>query len=207
MPLPAIIDTAREHLFDDRDALAKAELPAATIAHIIRLRDVYTYWLQFPTKKDREIVAELKRRGNIGDTQARTDLRLIKVLLGDLQKCTKDYHRYRFIEMITRTYNRASDAGDISSMVKAAAMYAKYTQLDKEDDRDARYDLIQPQKFVFTDDPRVIGIEPLPDFREKIRKKKDQYWTEQTEEVEFEEIDFDQDELFRPKNAPELPEL
>ncbi len=207
MPLPSIIDTAREHLFDDREKLERSGLPAATVAHIVRLRDVYTYWLQFPSKKEREIVAELKRRGGIGDTQARSDLRLIKTLLGDLQQATKNYHRYRFNVMVMRAYDRAADSGNISDMVKAAAMYAKYNQLDKEDDRDARYDLIQPQRFVFTDDPRVIGIEPLPDFREKIRKKKEQYWTEQTEYVDFEEIDFNQDELFRPPQSDDLPKL
>ena len=53
----------------------------------------------------------------------------------------------------------------------------------------------------------MIGIEPLPGFREKIKEVKSRYWTDQTDYVEFEEIDFNEDELFRPADAPDLPEL
>ena len=207
MPLPAIIDVAREHLFDDADKLRRDGVPQATIDHIVRLRDVYSYWLQFPDKRDRDIVAELKRRGGIGDTQARSDLRLVKTLIGDLQQSTKNYHRYRVVEMLRRAYDKAAAVGDARSMVAAADKIGKYTNLDKEDDHDMRYDLIKPQSFRFTDDPSVIGIEPLPGFREKIKEVKSRYWTDQTDYVEFEEIDFNEDELFRPADAQDLPEL
>ena len=89
MPLPAIIDIAHQHLFSDRDKMQTAGLPAATIRHLERLRDIYNYWLAFPTKRDRDIVAELRSRYGIGDTVAREDLRMIKTLLGDLQTVTK----------------------------------------------------------------------------------------------------------------------
>lgn len=132
-------------------------------------------------------------------SQAYEDLRIIKSLLGEFQRTTKDYHRYRFLEMIRSAYDKAAEKGDARSMAAAAAQYAKYTQLDKDDDRDKGYDRIVPQKFTFTDDPEVIGIKRLPDHREKIRKTKEQYWSEDIMDIDFEIVDNDPDELFKPK--------
>ncbi len=44
------------------------------------------------------------RRGNIQRSAAYEDLRLIKQLLGDLNKVSKDYARYRFLQMVERAY-------------------------------------------------------------------------------------------------------
>lgn len=199
MPLPAIMDIAQRHLFDDRDKMLAQGIPVPTIEHVIRLRDVYNFWLTFPSKKDREIRQELMKRGGISMSQAYEDIRIIKSLLGEFQRTTKDYHRYRFLEMIRSAYDKAAEKGDARSMAAAAAQYAKYTQLDKDDDRDKGYDRIVPQKFTFTDDPEVIGIKRLPDHREKIRKTKEQYWSEDITDIDFEIVDNDPDELFKPK--------
>ena len=142
MPLPAINDVAMRHLFTSTDEMTKVGIPVATQQHIIRLRDMYNHWLAFPKKKDREIVAELKHRYKLQNTQAYDDLRIIKNLLGNLQEASKQYHRYRFLEMITESYDMARTLKNTRSMVAAADKYAKYMQLDKEDEHDARYDLI-----------------------------------------------------------------
>lgn len=199
MPLPAILETAEKHLFTDRDKMIAGGVPAPTADHIIRLRDVYNYWLQFPTRRDREIVARLMEVGGVARSQAYEDLKLVKALLGNFQKTTRDYHRYRFTEMIRRAYEKAEAAGDARSMVAAADKYAKYMQLDKEEEREDYYALVQKQVFKFTDDPTVIGIKPVPNIREKIKAKKEQYWSEDVQEVSFEEVDFDADEIFKPR--------
>lgn len=129
MPLPSIADAAQQYLFTDRDKMIRSGVPEATINHIIRIRDVYSYWLQFPQKKDREIVGELMRRGNIQRSAAYEDLRLIKQLLGDLNKVSKDYARYRFLQMVERAYEVAENSGDARSMVAAADKLGKYMGL------------------------------------------------------------------------------
>lgn len=200
MALPAIIDIAHTHLFSDRDKMAAAGLPDVTIRHLERLRDMYNFWVSFPSKRDRDIVAELRQRYGVCDTVAREDLRLIKVLLGDMQKTTKDYHRYRFIMMNTRAYEMAEKVRNTRDMVAAAAQYAKYMQLDKEDDRANVIDKIVPVVLSFTDDPSVIGIKRMPDFREKIKAMKEKYWTEATEEVDYEDVEAGRiDDLFTPR--------
>ena len=182
--------------------MVAAGVPETTMAHLLRLRDVYNYWLSFPSKRDRDIVALIKQRYSLGDSQARTDLKLVKVLLGNLEQTTKQYHRYRFTQMVTRAYEKAEQMNDARSMVAAAAQYAKYQQLDKEDERANVIDTIVPMRLAFTDDPEVIGIARVPNAREKVRKVKEQYWTDDTVDVDFEDIDAQVDEIFKaPTNG------
>lgn len=199
MPLPSIADAAQQYLFTDRDKMIRSGVPEATINHIIRIRDVYSYWLQFPQKKDREIVAELMRRGNIQRSAAYEDLRLIKQLLGDLNKVSKDYARYRFLQMVERAYEVAENSGDARSMVAAADKLGKYMGLAEADEVDKGYDKIPVQIFAVTDNPEVIGLKRLPNARDQIKAMKQKYWNEEIVDVEAEEVDYDIDSIFHPK--------
>lgn len=199
MPLPSIADAAQQYLFTDRDKMIRSGVPEATINHIIRIRDVYSYWLQFPQKKDREIVYELMRRGNIQRSAAYEDLRLIKQLLGDLNKVSKDYARYRFLQMVERAYEVAENSGDARSMVAAADKLGKYMGLAEADEVDKGYDKIPVQIFAVTDNPEVIGLKRLPNARDQIKAMKQKYWNEEIVDVEAEEVDYDIDSIFHPK--------
>lgn len=199
MPLPSIADAAQQYLFTDRDKMIRSGVPEATINHIIRIRDVYSYWLQFPQKKDREIVSELMRRGNIQRSAAYEDLRLIKQLLGDLNKVSKDYARYRFLQMVERAYEVAENSGDARSMVAAADKLGKYMGLAEADEVDKGYDKIPVQIFAVTDNPEVIGLKRLPNARDRIKAMKQKYWNEEIVDVEAEEVDYDIDSIFHPK--------
>lgn len=199
MPLPSIADAAQQYLFTDRDKMIRSGVPEATINHIIRIRDVYSYWLQFPQKKDREIVAELMRRGNIQRSAAYEDLRLIKQLLGDLNKVSKDYARYRFLQMVERAYEVAESSGDARSMVAAADKLGKYMGLAEADEVDKGYDKIPVQIFAVTDNPEVIGLKRLPNARDLIKAMKQKYWNEEIVDVEAEAVDYDIDSIFHPK--------
>ena len=199
MPLPSIADAAQQYLFADRDKMIRSGVPEATINHIIRIRDVYSYWLQFPKKKDREIVGELMRRGNIQRSAAYEDLRLIKQLLGDLNKVSKDYARYRFLQMVERAYEVAENSGDARSMVAAADKLGKYMGLAEADEVDKGYDKIPVQIFAVTDNPEVIGLKRLPNARDQIKAMKQKYWNEEIVDVEAEEVDYDIDSIFHPK--------
>ena len=198
MPLPAIIDTARDHLFADVQDMQRAGLPLATQEHIFRLRDLYNFWLQHPRIKDKEIILKLQQDYKLGKSQAYSDLSILKLLLGEFQKTSKDYHRYRFIEMINEAYEVARVNKDAKAMATAADKYAKYTQLDKEDEINFDYDKIAVQAFVPTDDPSVAGFKPVPNLREVIRNtiKKYEKECEYIEFVEVEEADFNPDNIF-----------
>ena len=208
MPLPAIIDTARDHLFADVTDMQRAGLPLATQEHIFRLRDLYNYWLQHPRIKDKEIILKLQQDYKLGKSQAYSDLSILKLLLGEFQKTSKDYHRYRFIEMINEAYEVARVNKDAKAMATAADKYAKYTQLDKEDEINFDYDKIAVQAFVPTDDPSVAGFKPVPNLREVIRNtiKKYEKECEYIKFVEVEEADFNPDNIFKVPDGTNISE-
>ena len=191
-----IYDVVSQHLFSSVDEMTVARIPEVTQKRLIRLRAIYNFWLQFPRKTDLEIVEKLQHDFGIARTQAYEDVRVIKAALGEMNKTTKDFHRYKFLQMIDRTFAMAERNKDARAMAAAANHYGKYTQLDKEDAHDKGYSLIVPQNFEPTDDPSVIGIKPIPNIREKIRKKLAQYRTEDIEDVEFEEADYKEDYVF-----------
>ena len=107
MPVPATIEVCEKYLFADVNEMAADGIPELIQQRLIRLRDMYNYWLQFPRKKDLEIVQELEYRYKISKSSAYDDVRIIKRLLGDLAKTTKDYHRYKFCQMIDETFEMA----------------------------------------------------------------------------------------------------
>lgn len=207
MPLPSIVDTARDHLFADTRDMDLAGLPATTQEHLIRLRDLYNFWLCHPRTKDKEIVIKLQQDYKIGKSQAYADLSVLKALLGEFQKTSKDYHRYRFIEMINEAFEVARINKDAKAMAAAADKYAKYTQLDKEDEVNLAYDQIVVQTFVPTDDPSVAGFKPIPNLREVIRKKIAHYAQdyEYIKEIEPEEEDMNLDKIFHPDVTKSIP--
>ena len=154
MSEPAI-EVAKVHLFDSVEQMTQAGLPVLMQERLLRLREVYTYWLQFPLTRDRDIAQRIMRDHGVGRTQAYQDIRIIKAVLGEMHKTTKEYHRFKFLQMIEEAYNMAKVNKDAKSMVAAADKYGKYTQLDKEDLIDRGFDKIIPQPMKPTDDPSV----------------------------------------------------
>ena len=61
------------------------------------------------------------------------------------------------------------------------------------------------QPFTATSDPRVLGIKPIPNIDEKIAAMLRKYRQESMDidDVEFEECDLEEDELFNPKPSQE----
>lgn len=196
MSMQNINDVVSQHLFSSVDEMTIARIPEMQQKRLIRLRSVYNFWLQFPQKTDLDIAEKLQHDFGIARTQAYEDVRVIKAALGEMNKTTKDFHRYKFLQMIERTFAMAERNKDARAMAAAANHYGKYTQLDKEDAHDKGYSLIVPQNFEPTDDPSVIGIKPIPNIREKIRKKLAQYNVEDIEDIEFEEADYKEDDVF-----------
>lgn len=199
MHQPPILEAAREYLFTSVPDMVKVGLPEATRNRLLRLRDIYNYWLQFPNTKDRELALYIKTKYELQPSQTYADIRVVKALIGGMQKASKEYHRWRFIEMCSQAYEMARVNRDAKAMVAAADKYAKYTQLDKEDLVDRGFDKIMIQPFKPTDDPSVAGFKPIPNIRERIQKKIASYWSEEVEDVEIENVEYNEDDIFRPK--------
>lgn len=189
MAIPKTIDVCREHLFTDKSELIRLAIPEIIIDRLLRIRDVYNKWLATPSYKDGDIVALLIQTYDVSRSTAYADVKIIKTLLGDMNRSTRDYHRWQFNEQIREAMELARNKGDLKSLVQALDKYAKYNKLDQEDVREIPWDEIIPQPFTPTSDPTVIGIKPIPNIQERIAEKKRQYWNEDMEDVEAEEID------------------
>ena len=72
--------------------------------------------------------------------------------------------------MIMETYQMAKKRKDTKTMEKAATSYAKFNRIDIEDEQSVPYHMIVVQPFFPTTDPRVVGITPVPNIDERIRK-------------------------------------
>ena len=194
--LPAI-DVCRLDLFTAEDEL-REKYTEPIVARVLRIRDEYNWFLSNPDAKDRQFVEAALSRYGINRSQAFSDLAIIKALLPQLAQASRDFHRYRFNEMILETYQMAKKRKDTKTMEKAASSYAKYNRVDLEDEQAVPNDLIVVQPFTATDDPTVLGIKPIPRLQERIQELLHKYQAENIdiEDIEYEEADLEEQSLF-----------
>ena len=197
MPLPSIIDIAREDLYTSREDLLE-KYAISQVEHLLRLREMVTWVIANPDAKDRQFVDEVKQRFGVSHVTAYADLKIIKSVLPNLAENTREYHRWRFNEMILETYQMAKKRKDTKTMEKAASSYAKYNRIDVEDETAVPYHMIVVQPFFPTTDPRVVGINPVPNIDDRIRKLTKELADSHpdTLNVEYEEADLPIEEIF-----------
>lgn len=200
MPRQPILEICSKDLFTAEDELFE-KYNAEQAQRVLRLRDMYNYYISNPDTKDRQFVDTAMSRHGIMKSQAYADLSIIKSLLPLLSSASRDFHRFRFNEMILETYQMAKARKDTKTMEKAASSYAKFNRVDLEDEQALPYDLIVVQPFTATSDPRVLGIKPIPNVEEKIAAMLKKYRQESMDidDVDYEEVDLEEEELFNPK--------
>ena len=196
MAKPQTLELCRVHLFDDVDKLRNVSLSQQAIERILRLRAAFNLWNKYPLKKEAEIRDFIMKQGGVERTAAYEDIQILKILLGDFQETSKEFHRFRFNHMIDKAYEMAERKQDARGMATAAGHYARYNKIDQEDVLKIPYEDIVPQVFEPTSDPTVIGIKPIPNIREKIAGMKKKYMTDIAEDITFEETDFNEEEFF-----------
>ena len=193
------LEVCRVDLFTAREELEQ-RYPLVIVAAVLRIREEYNWFLSNPDAKDRQFVEASVSRHGISKMQAYNDLAVVKALLLHLAQASRDFHRYRFNEMILETYQMAKKRKDTKTMEKASSSYAKYNRVDLEDEQAVPYDLIVVQPFTATDDPSILGIKPIPNIQERIDALLKKYQAENIdiEDIEFEEADLEENVLFPP---------
>jgi hypothetical protein len=191
------IEVCRADLFT-KEVELRARYPQTIVDKVLRVREMYNWFISNPDGTDREFVAEVMQRHNIAKGTAYSDLQVVKSLMPMLATASRDFHRWRANEMCIATYKMAEKRKDTKTMEKAVATYAKINRVDMEDEQTLPYDKIVIQPFTATNDPRVLGIEPIPNIQEKISAMIQKYRAEtlDIEDVQFEEVDLELDTLF-----------
>ena len=167
---------------------------------VLRVREEYNWFISNPDAKDRQFIENAVSRFGISKVLAYSDLAIVKAMLPHLSQASRDFHRYRYNEMILETFQMAKKRKDTKTMEKAASSYAKFNRVDLEDEQAVPYDLIVVQPFTATDDPSVLGIKPIPNIQERIDALLKKYQAENIdiEDIEFEEADLEENVLFPP---------
>lgn len=205
MGTPSAIEVCRADLFTRESELLE-RYPQVLVDKVLRVREMYNWFISNPDGSDREFVAEVMQRHDISKVTAYSDLAIVKALLPMMSTSSRDFHRWRTNEMLIATYKMAEKRKDSKTMERAATAYGKLNRVDLEDEQAIPLDQILVQPFTATDDPRVLGIEPIPNIADKIAAMIEKYRAEtiDIEDVEFEEVDLEFDSLFPdPKNTPD----
>lgn len=202
MSIPSAIDVCRTDLFTKESELQE-RYPQVIVDKVLRVREMYNWFISNPDGTDREFISEVMQRHSISKVTAYSDLAIIKTLLPTLATASRDFHRWRYNEIILATYKMAQKRKDTKTMERAASSYAKYNRVDLEDEQAIPYDVIVVQPFTATEDPRVLGTEPIPNIQERIAAMIQKYRAEtiDIEDVTFEETDLELDTLF-PLDSP-----
>ena len=193
------LDVCRVDLFTAEDELRR-RYPEVIVARVLRVREEYNWFISNPDAKDRQFIDNAVSRFDISKVLAYSDLAIVKAMLPHLSQASRDFHRYRYNEMILETFQIAKKRKDTKTMEKAASSYAKFNRVDLEDEQAVPYDLIVVQPFTATDDPSVLGIKPIPNIQERIDALLKKYQAENIdiEDIEFEEADLEENVLFPP---------
>lgn len=192
------IDLCKTHLFKPITDLRESKLSEDDITAILRIREAYTFWRDFPSKREKEIRDHIMASHGVEKSCAYEDIKIIKFLLGNFEQASKDWHRWRFIQRNENTYQKAEKLNQAMAMARADADYAKYMKLDKEDEETFDWSTIRVQPFIPTSDPTVIGLKPIPNLQEKIKKLKEKYFNEiEAVDIDYIEDSFDPEDVFK----------
>jgi hypothetical protein len=166
------IDTIADNLMLPVEEMRANNVEEQTIRRILRLRDIYNFMLRNPLKKDREYIDYIQANYREDDKplskrKAYEDIEILHAVIGNLQQCTKEWHRWRFNNMIAEGYAIALRNNDAMAIARLAGMYGKYNKLDKEDEHD--FGFSQIPKISFTFDVSVIGFKPIANVQKVIR--------------------------------------
>lgn len=190
MPFPSVQDIVQVDFFTSEDVL-RDKYPDVSVERVLRLRAMYNWFISNPESKDKEFVDECLSRYGVSKTLAYDDLRIIKSVLPHITQASRDYHRWKYNEMILETYQMAKKRKDTKTMERAATSYAKFNNVNVEDEQSVPYDLIVVQPFTATQDPSVLGIKPIPNIEKKISDLIAKYRAESMDidDIEYEEPD------------------
>ena len=162
-------EIVKQDLFTDRKELER-KYDAQRVERLMRLRAMYELMLSRPEIKERQVIDEMRVRYPVSGSQLYEDLAVIKQVLPRISEASRAFHRHRYNEMILEVYQKAKEKDDLKTMEKAATSYAKYNRIDTDDEPEDNYAQIALQPFTPSSDPRLIGMEPIPNLDEVQRR-------------------------------------
>jgi hypothetical protein len=169
MPLPVNIDEYVSYIVMNDEELRDQHVSPAVIQRLHRLRGLYAYWLQFPDKFERDILQQDISLFGVGRAQAYDDVRLVQILLGNMQQATRNFMRWKINQDLEADLRAARRQGDYRSVASLEKVRVMNNRTDKEDEPETNYDRIPLFGAVFTSNPSALNI-PGYDNEASLRK-------------------------------------
>ena len=191
MPVPANLDEYSKYIVMNDDVLRKEPINPAVIQRVHRLRGLYAYWLQFPDKFERDILQQDMALFGVGRAQAYDDVRLVQIILGNMQQATRNFMRWKINQDLEQDLRAARRAGDHKSVASIEKVRVMNNRTDKEDEPDTNYDRIPLFGVVFTSNPKALGIEGY-DNEASLRKDIDTMNRKYSRDIEKEYTDYEE---------------
>lgn len=160
------------------DELRQRGVLPETAEKVQRLRALYAHWMQFSALSEKEMRDYDARQFGVCRTATFEDIRALKLIVGQLDKTTADFARWRINQMLEADMAAAREAEDWKSLAAMQKNYIAANRLDRPDTPDLKLDQLQPIQFVPTDDPSVLGIAPKKNVRATIAKLLKKYSTD-----------------------------
>ena len=159
MPLPVNIDEYSRYIVMTDEQLLEEHVGNHVLERLHRLRGLYAYWLQFPDKFERDIIQHDMALFGVRRAQAYDDVRLVQVLLGDMQQATRSFMRWKINQDIEQDLKAARRQGDYRSVAALHKVRVQNNRTDKEDEPQQDYDRIPLFGVVMTSNPAALKIE------------------------------------------------
>lgn len=186
------LEACHADLFSDFSVLS-GKYPPETVNKVLRVRDMYQTFLKTPSMTDAALIKMFTSRYRVSRPTAYSDLAVVKALLPSLGKEAREFHKWRASEMLLDTYRIAAAKMDVRTMERIAATYAKVHDVARQETESVPIDSVMVQPWIPTDDPSVLGLEPLPDRDNKIRKLLEELRVKDPDiiDISFEDADID----------------
>ena len=169
MPLPVNIDEYVSYIVMNDEELRDQHVSPAVIQRLHRLRGLYAYWLQYPDKFERDILQQDISLFGVGRAQAYDDVRLVQIILGNMQQATRNFMRWKINQDLEADLRAARRQGDYRSVASLEKVRVLNNRTDKEDEPETNYDRIPLFGVVFTSNPSALNI-PGYDNEASLRK-------------------------------------
>ncbi|KAF0200619.1 MAG: hypothetical protein FD170_3368 [Bacteroidetes bacterium] len=181
------LDKFQELMFRDMNEITG--LTPVEVQQLRRYRFAFTMLLDNPSLPDNLLKDHLIAEYDISESQAYRDLSNMKVILPNIKNAGKEWIRYIVNEELKEAIGEAKTSNKLKERILAVAALAKYNRLDQLDEEEMPWDEIIPVPIEPTNDPTVLGVKPLENRDEEVKRLIDKYRGEiEIEDIEYQDL-------------------
>jgi hypothetical protein len=153
---------------------------------MLRYQAAFFFWNEHPDYPDTKLVNFLMDTHGVQRSQAWRDVDIVRKLLGNMKKCSKEWERYRVTQLAYQGHSEAMSKEQYTSAAIFLDKVIKANKLDQQDLDDIDWADIKNPDFDVSSDVRVLDPRLFQEDIDKKRKMlREKYKSGTIEEVPF----------------------